>query len=102
MDGSQMISVLSEVRLPTHSPEQINNPENVVYTRNVQRVLNPTLAQILYNFQQTFEFSQNRIRNHLQGVGQELKRSQSETISLGRYAAWMMIDIENIKKQMRV
>jgi uncharacterized protein Yka (UPF0111/DUF47 family) len=84
--------------LPTHSPEQANNPENVLYIHNMQRSSNPTLAHILDNFQRTFEFSQNSLRDYLQGVEQELKRSQSDIISLERCAAWITIDIENIKE----
>ncbi|KAH8587826.1 hypothetical protein B0O99DRAFT_380831 [Bisporella sp. PMI_857] len=98
IDGSQTISVPPQVRLPTHSPEQANNPENVVYIHNMQQSSNPTLARILDNFQRTCEFSQNSLRDYLQGVEQELKRSQSDIISLERCAAWITIDIENIKE----
>lgn len=61
--------------------------------------LNATLAQFRTHFQQAFEFVHaplNKLQDRTRDLEQELYRRQSEVMRLGRYAAWMMIDIENI------
>ncbi|KAH6668492.1 hypothetical protein B0J14DRAFT_166923 [Halenospora varia] len=61
--------------------------------------LNATLAQFRTSFQQVFEFVQmplNKLQDRATSLEQELYRRRSETMRLGRYTAWMMIDIESI------
>ncbi|KAH6667429.1 hypothetical protein B0J14DRAFT_676430 [Halenospora varia] len=61
--------------------------------------LNATLAQFRTSFQQVFEFVQmplNKLQDRATSLEQELYRRRSETMILGRYTAWMMIDIESI------
>jgi translation initiation factor 2B subunit (eIF-2B alpha/beta/delta family) len=94
-----MIYVPPGARLSSHSPAQATNAAEVVCAREIQQGTKPTLTQFLDNFQQVFESAQasiNSLREHVKGLEEELKRSRSETISLGRYAAWMMIDVENM------
>ncbi|KAH7378530.1 hypothetical protein BKA64DRAFT_766266 [Cadophora sp. MPI-SDFR-AT-0126] len=61
--------------------------------------LNATLAQFRTKFQQVFGFVQtplNKVQGRAADLVQELYRRQSETMRQGRYAAWMMIDVQNI------
>jgi hypothetical protein len=83
---SQTICIPARPQMHTHMPAPTQD-------------LNATLAQFRASFQQVFEFVQaplNNLQDRATGLEQELYRRQSETMRLGRYAAWMMIDIENI------
>ncbi|PVH68491.1 hypothetical protein DL98DRAFT_542362 [Cadophora sp. DSE1049] len=83
---SQTICIPARPQMHTHMPAPTQD-------------LNTTLAQFRANFQQVFEFVQaplNNLQDRATGLEQELYRRQSETMRLGRYATWMMIDIENI------
>jgi hypothetical protein len=83
---SQTICIPARPQIHTHMPAPTQD-------------LNATLAQFRASFQQVFEFVQAALHNlqdRATGLEQELYRRRSETMRLGRYAAWMMIDIENI------
>ena len=80
---SQTLCIPARPQLHTHIPGSTQD-------------LNATLAQFRTHFQQVFEFVQaplNKVQDRATGLEQELYRS--ETMRLGRYAAWMMMDVEN-------
>jgi hypothetical protein len=83
---SQTFCIPARPQLHTHIPGSAQD-------------LNATLAQFRTHFQQVFEFVQaplNKLQGRATGLEQELYRRQSETMRLGRYAAWMIMDVENI------
>jgi hypothetical protein len=85
-DSQSLCCIPARPQLHTHVPGSTQD-------------LNATLAQFRTHFQQVFEFIQaplNKLQDRTTDLEQELHRRRSEVMRLGRYAAWMMIDIENI------
>lgn len=85
-DSQSLCCIPARPQLHTHIPSSTQD-------------LNAALAQFRTHFQQVFEFVQtplNKLQDRTTDLEQELYRRRSEALRQGRYAAWMMSDIENI------
>ena len=97
--GSQTISVPPRPQLLSHTPAQAIDAGMVVCGSDMTQDLNTTLSQFRASFQQVFEFVQaplNDLRDRVTGLEQELNQKRSETMHLGRCAAWTIIDMKNL------